>query len=67
MVKATINIAGMSCQHCVMTVKKALATIDGISQTDVEIGSATVTFDETKVRKADIESAIETAGYEVKR
>lgn len=57
----------MSCQHCVMTVKKAVATLDGIAETDVEIGRATVTFDESKLRKSDIEAAIATAGYEVDR
>jgi copper chaperone len=67
MAEDIIKIKGMSCQHCVMAVKKALGTLDGISQTDVDIGSAAVTYDELKVKKNDIESAIEKAGYEVVR
>jgi copper chaperone len=65
MVKETIKIKGMSCQHCVMNVKKALNTLAGVSSADVEMGSATVTYDETVVKKTDITGAIEVAGYEV--
>jgi len=67
MMEASINIEGMSCQHCVMSVKKAIGTLDGISEANVTIGNATVRFDETKVKRVDVEAAIEAAGYRVKR
>jgi copper ion binding protein len=67
MVNETIHIKGMSCQHCVMNVSKAITMLDGISGADVEIGLLTVTYDESKVHRSDIESAIETAGYQVER
>ena len=59
----TFTIAGMSCGHCVMHVKKALAEVPGIENMEVAIGSATVTgsFDVETVKKA-IE---EEAGYDV--
>ena len=59
----TFKIAGMSCGHCVMHVKKALAEVPGIESMEVAIGSATVngTFDVEAVKKA-IE---EEAGYDV--
>lgn len=60
-----IKIEGMSCQHCVMRVKRALDGLDGVDQSEVEIGSARVTFDENKVTKEAIEKAIATAGYKV--
>ena len=62
----TINIDGMSCQHCVMRVKKALEGLAGISGLSVEVGSARMTFDESKIQQADIENAIIKAGYKIK-
>ena len=63
----TINIDGMSCQHCVMRVKKALEGLVGISGLSVEVGSAKMSFDESKIQQADIENAIVKAGYKIKR
>jgi copper chaperone len=65
MAETTIKIEGMSCQHCVMAVKKALGGIPAILQSDVQIGSAMVKYDESKIKKEDIESKIEKAGYRV--
>lgn len=67
MQETIIKIEGMSCQHCVMQVKKALGTLGGINDSDVGIGTATVHYDESKVKKEDIEAAVEAAGYKVKR
>ena len=66
MKKITIQIEGMSCQHCVMRVKKALEGLSGISDLTVEVGSAQMTFDESKIQQADIENAITKAGYKIK-
>ena len=63
----TINIEGMSCQHCVMRVKKAIEGLAGISGLSVEVGSAKVTFDETKIQQADIENTIVKAGYKISK
>lgn len=65
MAEATLKIEGMSCQHCVMRVKKAVDSVPGVSQSDVKVGAATVTFDEVKVKKEDVEAAVEKAGYKV--
>jgi len=66
MKEITINIEGMSCQHCVMRVKKAIEGLTGISGLSVEVGSVKVTFDETKMQQADIENAVVKAGYKIK-
>lgn len=55
----------MSCQHCVMSVKKALGGIRGVASSDVSIGSAKILFDESRTRKDDIIKAIQIAGYKV--
>jgi copper chaperone len=65
MAEATIAIEGMSCQHCVMAVKKALGGVPGIIDADVQIGTAVVKYDESKTNQEDLEGKIEKAGYKV--
>jgi copper chaperone len=62
--KKTIKIDGMSCDHCVMSVNKYLSKLD-LNELKVEIGSAEVEFDESKVNEKEIIEAIEEAGYQV--
>ncbi len=65
MAESIIKIEGMSCQHCVMAVKKALGGVPAIIESDVSIGRASVKYDETRTTQADIEASIEKAGYKV--
>lgn len=58
------KIEGMSCGHCVMAVNKELSKLD-LAEKHVEIGSAKVSFDETKTGESQIITAIEEAGYKV--
>lgn len=66
MAQTKIIIEGMSCQHCVMAVKKALSGVTGVTSSDVEVGSALVKYDDSKATEKDIKAAIEKAGYAVK-
>ena len=65
MSETVIKIEGMSCQHCVMRVKKALDGIAGITEANVTVGSASIKYDESKVKMEDIYSAVGKAGYKV--
>ena len=56
-------IDGMSCGHCVMSVKKELLKVDGLKVENVEIGKAVVQYDESKVNRNTLEKAITEAGY----
>ena len=67
MADTTIKVEGMSCQHCVIRVTKALQGLNGIQDLDVQIGAVTLRFDEHSLKKEDIEKAIENAGYKVAR
>jgi len=49
-----------------MRVKRAIEGLAGISDLSVEIGTANVTFDESKIQQADIENAVVRAGYKIK-
>ena len=65
MSEATLKIEGMSCQHCVMRVKKAISQLPGVSDSQVDVGTAKITYDETKVEKDALRKAVEEAGYKV--
>jgi len=61
-----IKIKGMSCNHCVMAVTKALSGIDGISNVKVDLARGEATFEETKpVDNTIIGERIRKAGFEV--
>lgn len=60
-----LAIEGMSCGHCVMHVKKALTTVEGVEVENVEIGKARVWFDQEKVSQKVLADAIEEAGYKL--
>lgn len=63
---ATIKIKGMSCNHCVMSVTKALNEIDGIKNVKVDLNKGEASFDEVKPVSMDtVRECIEKAGYEV--
>jgi len=63
---AAIQIKGMSCNHCVMAVTKALGGIDGISNVKVDLAKGEASFDEAKpVDRNVIRERIKKAGYEV--
>jgi copper ion binding protein len=63
---STLKVKGMTCQHCVMSVKKSLGKLEGIQNVDVDLQKGEVRFDNTKGLAADaVKKAIEEAGYEV--
>jgi copper chaperone len=63
---ATIRIKGMSCQHCVMAVTKALGGIEGIKEIRVDLEKGEATFAEVKpVDRKQISERIKKAGFEV--
>ncbi len=63
MKQETLIIEGMTCQHCVMAVKKELSKLENLKVNNVQIGSADVEFDETKINEKTLADAIEEAGY----
>lgn len=67
MVEQKLTISGMSCNHCVMAVKKELVKIPGLVVREVGIGSAMVAFEPANVTPAQIEAAVSEAGYALVR
>lgn len=62
--QVTMTIQGMSCGHCVASVRKALADVQGVEVKDVSIGSATVAYDPGRISPEQISEAVSDAGYE---
>ena len=62
----TIKVKGMSCQHCVASVTKALSEIAGISDVQVSLEKGEATFEEqSPVDEQIIKDAIARIGFEV--
>ena len=61
-----IKVKGMSCQHCVASVTKALSEIDGVNDVQVSLEKGEATFNEKNpVDEATIKDAITKIGFEV--
>jgi len=59
----SLSIKGMSCQHCVDSVKKALEEIPGISNVSVDLEGAKATFQNSGTALQDIQTAIKRIGF----
>ena len=61
-----LKVKGMSCQHCVMSVTKALNQLEGIENLQVDLAKGEVRFDNRmEMPSSRIEKAIKDAGFEV--
>jgi mercuric ion binding protein len=61
----TLNVSGMTCPACPITVKKALEKVQGVSKVDVrfEKKQVVVTFDDAKTNTDALVKATTNAGY----
>jgi len=61
----TLNVSGMTCPACPITVKKALEKVPGVSKVDVrfEKKQVLVTFDDAKTNTDALVKATTNAGY----
>jgi len=68
MAEATLQVAGMTCSHCKMSVEKALRGLAGVTAAEVNLAAKTarVTYDPAKVNLDAMKEAVTDAGYEVK-
>lgn len=63
---STFNIVGMSCEHCVQAVTSELSKLDGVTEVDVDLVAGTAAVTSTgPLDRADVEAAIDEAGYEL--
>ncbi len=63
--KAVINVSGMSCNHCVQSVEKALQQTNGVDAVKVDLASekATVDYNPDQLNQEDLLQVIKDSGY----
>lgn len=66
MANVTLQVEGMSCNHCVSAVESALQEIGAIGKVDLAAKKVEVTYDDVKLTVDKIKDAIEDQGYDVK-
>jgi len=65
MATRTISVKGMSCGHCVASVKEALEKIPGVSNVTVDLTFGSATFTEASPLDVNVlKDAIEKIGFE---
>jgi copper ion binding protein len=63
--KKIISLGGMSCQHCVAHVEKALKALPGSEKVEVDLKKNLAELQTSGVDDDAIRAAITDAGYEV--
>ena len=62
-----IFIEGMQCNHCKISVEKALGNIEGVTRVEVSLENKNATIESTReIEDSKIKEVIEEAGFEVK-
>jgi copper chaperone len=66
--KAIMKVEGMTCNHCVMRVTKALEGLDGVKTAKVNLDKkeAEVLFKGDRLDSGVLVKAVEDAGYKAK-
>lgn len=63
----TIFIEGMQCNHCKMSVEKALSAMDGVAKVEVSLEEKKAVIEMTKeIEESKIREVIEEIGFNVK-
>ncbi|ASB90789.1 copper chaperone CopZ [Bacillus sonorensis] len=67
MEQKTLDVKGMSCNHCVQAVEGNVGKLSGVESVKVDLGSGKVdvSFDADKVSLKEIVDVIEDQGYDV--
>ncbi len=60
----SLNVTGMTCQHCVQSVKKAIGALDANAKVSIDLPSGKVDVESNVPREALV-AAIVDDGYEV--
>lgn len=66
MARTKLNVTGMTCNHCVMSVKEALEELQGVrsARVDLDGGTAVVDYDDARTSPREMTTAVADAGYQ---
>ena len=59
-----LDVTGMSCGHCVATVRSALTVVEGVRSVEVSLPGRAVVQADDGVDKDTLVGAVERAGYQ---
>ncbi|MFT9399971.1 heavy-metal-associated domain-containing protein [Acetobacter sp.] len=67
MATASFIVEGMSCEGCVSAIRRALAAVDGVQSTEVNLtsGEVKIEYDPQRAGTSSLQNAIRGAGYDV--
>jgi copper chaperone CopZ len=63
--RATYTAEGMSCGHCVASVREELAEVSGVTAVDVDLASGRMEVAGEGFTDEMVRAAVEEAGYQV--
>jgi copper chaperone len=59
------TVQGMTCSHCVLSVREEVCEVPGVSAVEVDLASGGVTVTGADVDERAVRAAVADAGYEV--
>jgi len=62
----TLNVEGMTCQHCVANVKKSLEAVDGVDEASPDLDSGKVIINGDNLDQDKLKQSVIDAGYVIK-
>jgi copper ion binding protein len=63
--KHTYTVTGMTCAHCVASVREEVAEVPGVASVDVDLASGSVMVSGDGFTDEAVRGAVAEAGYEV--
>ncbi len=61
--KTSINVGGMSCEHCVMAVTKAIEKVEGVKSVKVSLKKGKADIKGEDIDMGAVKKAVEDVGY----
>jgi len=65
MTEKSYTVVGMTCDHCVLSVREEISEVDGIEAVEVDLGSGRLHVRGEHVSDAAVSDAVADAGYEI--
>lgn len=65
MTNVTLQVEGMSCQHCVNSIEGALGVLGAKGKVNLSTNTVDVSYDESKITIEQVKETIEEQGYDV--
>jgi copper chaperone CopZ len=61
----TYSVQGMTCRHCVLSVREEVSEVAGVDVVDVDLGTGLLTVSGDGFSDDAVRAAVAEAGYEV--